>query len=256
MPAFSEFKKTQRVKLLIAADSGSGKTGCLASLANAGYRLRIIDLEDNLNVLNSYLTEEGIKNVHWITIDPEDPKAAQGIQALTRHWKIGAEDLGKTSSWTNKDVLVIDSATRLGDACLAATKPANSDGRTHYISAGQEFDEIMDYILGPALNCNIVVTAHLRYKEVVQNPGPGQDPAKMPKLFRIYPTCLGDTMTTRFSRGFTDVFGIEVSSMGNKVTRHFRTDADSMMGMKSSAPSVLKLKEDFDLGAIFNKLLA
>ena len=37
-------------KLLLVGDSGSGKTASLATLANAGYKLRILDYDNGLDL--------------------------------------------------------------------------------------------------------------------------------------------------------------------------------------------------------------
>ena len=38
-------------------DSGTGKTEALCSLVLAGYKLRILDLDNGLDIVKSYLTE-------------------------------------------------------------------------------------------------------------------------------------------------------------------------------------------------------
>lgn len=248
MPAFNDFHNEKRIKVLIIGDSGTGKTGSIATLANEGYNVRIIDLENNLNVLNSYLTDEGKKRINYVSFDPENSKTVEGINAMIRHWKIGSEDLGKLTEWTNNDVLVIDSTTRLGDACLAATGATNKDNRTHYMTAADLFDEVTHYALAN-LKCNVVMLSHVTFVEVPH--------AKIPDTMtrRAYPATVGAKHPTRFGRGFTDIYAIKVSSTGDKVTRTFRTDADSLMGLKSSNPSKLKVEEEFNLGKIFKKLL-
>lgn len=250
MPSFENFQAEQRVKLLLIGDSGAGKTGSLANLANAGYQLRIVDLEGNLNVLNSFLTEEGKKNINYVTFDPEDARCVDGIERITRTWKTATEDFGEVKKWDNNHVLVIDSATRLGDACLAATAATTKDGRSHYMAAGDKFHDILAWTNGlNKLKCNVIYTAHVRYVEVPH------DKILDQKTLKAYPSCLGSKMPQEFSRAFTDVFSIKVSASGQKVTRVFRTDADSLMGMKSSAPNKLAIEEAFDLGVVFNKLL-
>ena len=50
MTSFKDHISTQRAKLMIVGDSGSGKTASLASLANAGYNVRILDFDDGLDI--------------------------------------------------------------------------------------------------------------------------------------------------------------------------------------------------------------
>ena len=54
MPKGSEHKSRKYVKLLYLGDSGTGKTGSLVSLVQAGYKLRVIDLDDGLDALTAH----------------------------------------------------------------------------------------------------------------------------------------------------------------------------------------------------------
>src|ERR1017187_3368123 len=47
------------VKILFIGDSGTGKTGALASLLSAGYKLNIIDMDNGLTALAQYAKEAG-----------------------------------------------------------------------------------------------------------------------------------------------------------------------------------------------------
>src|SRR5262245_21423933 len=48
MPQLSAPSKTTITKMLVIGDSGTGKTGALASLARAGYKLHILDLDNKV----------------------------------------------------------------------------------------------------------------------------------------------------------------------------------------------------------------
>ena len=51
MPKASDYTKSSYVKFLFVGNSGAGKTGALTSLVEAGYRLRIVDLDAGLDAL-------------------------------------------------------------------------------------------------------------------------------------------------------------------------------------------------------------
>ena len=55
MASIRNHRASEVTKLLLVGDSGSGKTSSLASLANAGYNLRILDFDDGLAILPEYL---------------------------------------------------------------------------------------------------------------------------------------------------------------------------------------------------------
>jgi len=71
MANISQHKSTSVTKLLLVGDSGSGKTSALASLANAGKKLRILDYDDGLDILSEYLTPEAVSRVSYITLSLE-----------------------------------------------------------------------------------------------------------------------------------------------------------------------------------------
>ena len=53
MPSLSAHQSNDYVKLLLCGDSGSGKSGALASLVGAGYKLRILDMDNGLDSLKT-----------------------------------------------------------------------------------------------------------------------------------------------------------------------------------------------------------
>ena len=73
MPALKDHHSSSTTKLLFVGDSGAGKTGALASLADAGYKIRILDLDNGVDVLRDLLTsgkysKSAIENVDYVTI--------------------------------------------------------------------------------------------------------------------------------------------------------------------------------------------
>ena len=57
MPALGQHQSSDIVKMLFIGPSGAGKTGALASLASAGYNLRILDMDNGLDVLANVLND-------------------------------------------------------------------------------------------------------------------------------------------------------------------------------------------------------
>src|SRR5260221_189953 len=71
MTALSEHQSTRSTKLLLMGHSGSGKTGALTSLVKAGYKLRILDLDNGLDSLASFVRRDcpdKMANVEFRTI--------------------------------------------------------------------------------------------------------------------------------------------------------------------------------------------
>lgn len=140
-------------KILLIGKSGAGKTGALASLVTAGYRLRIIDTDNGSRILRSLLTDPHYpyakliaeKNinlaeaVHYVPVDtemkmrtvtrkmpgenrstsekllaPANANAWPKVLGLLDEWKDGDYvNLGPVTSWGAQDVLVVDSFSTL-----------------------------------------------------------------------------------------------------------------------------------------------
>lgn len=63
MPNLNEQEAIQSIKLLNMADSGAGKTSALAALANAGYKLRIVDFDNGHQPLVNLVDKDKRENV-------------------------------------------------------------------------------------------------------------------------------------------------------------------------------------------------
>src|SRR5271170_4985099 len=136
MASIINHQSNTTTKALLLGDSGAGKTGSLASLADAGYNLRILDLDNGLDVLKNVLLDpksqykkESASRVHFETLtDPMKnqggkliPKAAtvwQRAIKLLDNWTTDSDKFGPISTWTSQEVLVIDSLTLLCNAAL------------------------------------------------------------------------------------------------------------------------------------------
>ena len=151
MPLISSHQSTTVTKLLFVGDSGSGKTGALASLAAEGYKLRIIDTDNGLDILRSYATEPKspyvlrnpriAENISYVTLTekmrvlnsravPSTATVWPRLLSMLDHWRIAApklkptdpticeEDLGKVTSWGSNEVLVLDTLTSISQAAF------------------------------------------------------------------------------------------------------------------------------------------
>lgn len=242
MPSYSEHEKSKSVKTIIAADSGMGKTSSLAALANAGYRVAILDFDNGLDILDTFLDDVGRKNLYYYTLDAQDPKSVNQAASLVLHWKTDSEDLGKVSEWGPNDVFVIDTATKLGECCLK--KNDNPNGQKAYGDAQKDMEKILLYLAGPKIKCNLIVNTHY-YS--IEDPNTGRG--------RVFPNMLGKRTTSTMGNNFNNTWRIDIEKSAKGVRRVLRTQADLFMSLKNSAPNDIDAVEPLDLAAIFNKIL-
>src|ERR1700749_1293577 len=118
MPSLADHQSNTTTKLLLIGDAKSGKTGSLVSLVKAGYKLRILDLDNLLDILK-YLVQkecpEMIDNVEFVTIRDKrkagptgptiigQPSAYSKVLKMTDEWKYKDGEvevnLGRPDSW-------------------------------------------------------------------------------------------------------------------------------------------------------------
>jgi hypothetical protein len=257
VPDIRTLPVSPRIKLLMAADSGAGKTALLATLANAGFNPRILDYDGNLRVINHYLKPDApgnIKYVHLPVVSDDRATKKNRSVAMTKHilqngWKFSDEDLGKIETWGPRDVLVFDTLTFLGQAalrgaCLATGVDADDDKAIPQQTWGLAQKAVMaavNFACAANLKCSVVFNTHLKYIEDERT-----------GVMKCYPDVLGKALSPVIGRSFTDVWSIDVKNNGQRV---IRTQSTPVLSLKSSDPGALKAEEEFDLGALFTRLI-
>ena len=250
MASIRNHTSTDVTKLLLVGDSGSGKTATLATLANAGYNLRILDFDDGLAILPEFLQDDAVDRVSFVTLkDPIGKADAFRKSAnLIANWKDGDEDFGPVNKWTSKDVLVIDSLTLMGEAALRGAlsfnnkKPTDQATQPEWGTAARDVQNIVQYITGSEVPCNVVVTTHMQYMEGDTG------------VSKAYPTSVGSKLSTKLGRYFNCVCRIDTRTSSKGTERTLRTVSDHRMDLKVTAPSLLEANVPLDLAKLFEAI--
>lgn len=219
MPSLANHHSSAFTKLLFLGDAKSGKTTALWSLAKAGYKLRILDMDNLLDSLKERLLAEApdcLDNVEFRTLRDKyvatalgtvlDGKATAFIDAMKMldQWKYtNAEetvDLGKPKEWGPDCILVIDSLSRLCDAAydfnLSITRAGKSgeiDLRAVYGAAQDSVEMVLSNLTSAAFGTNVIVICHGMYMDLPDQTkkifpqGVGQKLSpKIPQYFPVY----------------------------------------------------------------------
>lgn len=191
MPSLAKHQSNSLTKLLIIGDAKAGKTGSLVSLVKAGYKLRILDLDNLLDVLKYMIQREcpdKIDNVEFVTIRDKykatpsgtviDGKPKAWIEALKLcdNWKYTDDDgetidLGKPAEWGPECILVVDSLSRLCDAAydfhesIAIPGKNGIDGRAVYGDAQDSVEKFLARLTSKGMATNVIVIAHITYQD-------------------------------------------------------------------------------------------
>jgi len=248
MPTLEKHQSNEYTKLLVLGDSGSGKSGALASLVKSGYHLRIVDMDNGLETLKQYILKEcpeKIEGVEFRTLRDKrkaspsgpiidgPPKAfVEAIRMLDR-WRYVDEggneiDLGVPAEWGPDVILVIDSLTFLSDAAYDWREPLTPKGkegkydqRAVYKDAQDAIESVLALVTSEAFRTNVIVTSHVKY---VDNP----DGTK-----KGYPTAVGSALSPQIPRYFNTVALFQTKA-GGKRTLH--TAATAMIDLKNPKP--------------------
>lgn len=246
-------------KLLFIGDSGAGKSGALASLAAAGYNLRIIDVDNGLDVLANLLHDpkgpygaEALGRVDYETITDKMKKGPAGklipskatvwnrVMDLLTDWKTETANFGPLETWTTQDVLVIDSLTMLSTAALNLVLMMNNrlGGRVEQSDwyVGQQMIEGMCQMLyDEAVKCNVIITSHIKYI------GPDN-------MEKGYPNTLGKALPPVLGRYFNTTLMAKTSGQGSAMKREIHTRSAQQVELKNTAPLKVKAKYPLETG--------
>ena len=248
MPSLENHPVSKRTKLLLCGDSGSGKTAALASLANAGYKLRIFDFDDGLDVLSALVKPDKMQNVHYVTLKDHRTNAGafRNFVNMLENWKEdGGASLGGVNSWGEDVVVAIDTITFMGQAALhdslkrAGKKLTDQPSQPDWGDAMRNVEGMIDYLTSDNVKCNLVCTAHLQYYE----DGNGV-------RAKQYPNIIGNKLAPKMGRYFNSVVRIDVKGSGTNVNRVFRTASDTKMDLKVARVDV-PVEVDADLAKLF-----
>ena len=186
MTKMSDHQSNEFTKVLLIGDAKSGKTGSLVSLVKAGYKLRILDFDNLLDILKQMILHECpemIDNVEFITLrdtrkmGPTGPvisgKATAFSQAmkLLDYWKTDDVDLGPPGEWGPDCILVLDSLSRMCDAAYDFNEqvmPAKlaADPRAIYGSAQDAVESCLATLTSKNFRTNVIVIAHVLYQDM------------------------------------------------------------------------------------------
>jgi len=183
MPSLDKVPQTNAsVKLILIGDSGTGKTGALASLVEADYRLRVWDYDNKLagGILPIILKQRCPGKLHNVEFEslrdslkgsPIGPILDGAPQAYTRglalldKWTDGT--IPKT--WNDgKTVVVVDSLTFLSDAAFnwaRGMNPSAKDPRQWFYTAQSAVEDTLALLTASSFQAHVIVISHVSWQD-------------------------------------------------------------------------------------------
>ena len=265
----AKLASVQPVRMLITGFPGSGKTGALGCLANAGFKLRVLDYDGNPEPLFQYVRPECLGNIDIVSLEDPIGLAGQfvgvkgiptafvrGVQLLDR-WRYqdpeGSEvdvkgvrwtDLGSSKDWGPDTVVVLDSLTAMGDASMAravamTNKTLMTVSRPVWGMAMKEQHNFIKRLTSQMVRHHVVVLSHLKMigpKEINQDDDQVTREIKERNVdlipTRFHPSGLGRELPPVLPGEFPIAVTLEVKAKGNKVKRLFSYEPKEEMDLK------------------------
>lgn len=259
MPSLIDHPSTSVIKLLMIGESGSGKTGALASLAKAGYRLWVLDFDNGLDIVQNVLRNDrdALARVTYETLR-DTISVVNGVpkyKAPVHAYK----DAGKTlNEWgadkfTDRDVVVLDTLTTFSDAAFneALVLGGRLNQRPQLQDYGWTADSVklfIEMLTSPEFGAHVIVSTHIRWfaaDEEAQTQAKGLPNAKGQEISRVV------------SRFFNTVALVRTQGSGPAAKRVISTKPQGVVEVKTSSPTTVKDSYPIETGlaALFHDIL-
>lgn len=213
MPSLDQPTAIKPIKGLIIGDSGSGKTGALASLVGAGYKLRIFDFDNNLGYFINRVRKDypdKVKNVSYQTftdkfkasqtgpIPDGTPTAFSRALMQMDRWTDDPTKPEIPAQWGLDTIGVLDSLTFCSDAAFRYAKAMNPgmgtkggpDPRQVYFHAQENIASMLSLLCSDSFFTHFLVLAHVQYE---QSDGIG--------LLKGFPRSIGSALNPKSQHG-------------------------------------------------------
>lgn len=257
MPSLADHQSGEFVKLGYIGDSGTAKTGSLTSLVCAGYKLRVLDMDNGLDSLKSFVTHECPANL--VNVDYEtrrdvirsskagpfvgNPRAFNDAMDLMTKWSDGSDP----SQWGSDTIFVLDSLSALGRAAYFHARGMNAsakDPRQWYSAAQAAIEDVIMMLMGAEFRTNVIVISHVRVTENEDGTSKG------------YMNAIGKALGPILPRYFNTLLLAESVGQGKNVARSIRTVPTARLDLKNPMPFKLEqtLPISTGMATIFNTL--
>ena len=259
---------TEPTSILLLGDSGTGKTGSLASLIKAGRRIRIIDLDNGSKIIRRVIQRECPEKLENLVVEKVSVKykisstGAEAERAPRSLARVGAI----IDKWQTEvepgDIIALDSLTALGRMCLVwarAQNPNVKEYRFHVGNAQRVIEPIISLLTADDFPCHTIVITHIDYRTVIiDDKGKETSKRSSPHMSNTkgYPNTLGEALNLFVASYFNEVFRYKTIGIGRAAKRVITTEPDGEVDVKNTAPFDLKGQYGVEDGLeqIFNVL--
>lgn len=254
MPTADQHQSASYVKMIYIGDSGTGKTGSLASLVAAGYRFKIIDMDNGLDYMINEVRRAGhsdkLSGIEYETIRDKYGVSISRGAGVKGSAKAFTDALKKMTEWSeledDRTIFVLDSLSAFGKAAYEwaiGMNPTSKDPRQWYFSAQQAVENVIALVTGIDFKMNVIIISHVNYKEFTDGTVKG------------YANAIGSALGPTISKYFNTLVLAESIGSGKNVKRKIKTLPTGVIDLKVAMPDLdPELPLETGLATIFEKL--
>lgn len=250
MVALADVTTSQFVKILYIGDSGTGKTGSLESLVAAGYKLRILDLDNGTPILKAFVLKNCPDKIGNVDVETRRdkykstaagpmvegiPKAFTQSMSLLTNWP----DKTVPAEWGDEYIMVIDSFTGISNAAFEwakAMSPSAKDPRQWYKAAQDALQAVLSLLTNEQFRAHVIVICHVELSESPEGSTKGYAKSIGKALGPIIPTYFNTMVLT--SR----------SGTGASIKRSIETMPTALIDLKNPVPFKVDAKYPLETG--------
>lgn len=265
-------------KILLLGESGSGKTCALASLLDAGYNVRVLDTDNKIAVLKNILGDpkskfkkDSLSRLSYITMyDPM--RFLNGVPVATKSvvWPKTTEmltkwvnkdeafgtvcDHGPLESWTDNDVLVLDTLSSLARGALTfhlafngvlGKQRTQNEARRDVGAAQQYLRTLMQTLTAANIRCHLIVNTHIIY---VRKDGSGELTPGDNAPTQGFPTAIGRALSPELPGMFNAMLMSDSIGSGVAIRRKIYTVTRGNINLKNVSPYQVNAEYDQETG--------
>ncbi len=274
-------------RIMLLGWQGGGKTGALACLANAGFKLRILDFDGKQGKpLEKYVRPECLCNVDVVTLVDKlrdttkfigvsgTPKAFGDAFKIMDHWCYTAADgtevdLGYSRDWGPDTIVVLDTGTAMGRASTRRVLSLNNrtplNARDSDWGAAMEDEAaFIERLCSPSNRHHVIVNYHMKWLGPREERKGDADAVKEIKEreadlipTRLYPSAMGSKSAPQnIGQFFDTTLLVEPKYLaGGKVRRMIYTQPRPSLDLKLAADVGAELPLEDGLLTIFSALI-
>ena len=256
MPKMSDPSTAPPIRMMLMGNSGTGKTGGLASLALAGYRLWIADFDNGYEIIRNILAKSdpaALDRVDFeVCRDPYKVMGSTTIPADTKAWAKGLKYLESVlkQPLTPEDVIVIDSLSFAAKAAVVYYMKIN--GRPGAAPQWQEWGEIhrlveslIAMMVDDSIRAHLICTAHIAQTggKRVEKVGKGPDAQSIvidEGPIRKLPATVGKALNPVIPRYFNHMILVNRVGSGAAAKYSLHTRPHDDIELKNTSPGSIK----------------